>query len=284
MIKLNGREIVFNKFPNGEVSLTKAVIVNAINAVSVGTTINNIDIFFQDDKDLIHLMMLKDAITTHAAVNMYNHMFNTLRIKYMPYSRMDRDNSDYFFTLKTVASFINSLKFDRVIVYDAHSDVTAALLNNCTTRDNVVTHLFNCLSHVGFNRDTDYIMFPDAGAQKRYSKLIEDKMNILVGFKDRDFKTGVIKKLHISGIPEGSLNSNKVVIVDDLCSAGGTFHQCALKLKTHKAGDIHMVVGHCEDKVFDGPLFNSDLIGNIYTTDSMIRRQKHPRIINMEEL
>ena len=54
-----------------------------------------------------------------------------LQMPYIPNARMDRvKNTDEVFTLKYFAEFINSLGFRRVNVYDPHSNVSEALINN----------------------------------------------------------------------------------------------------------------------------------------------------------
>lgn len=54
----------------------------------------------------------------------------TLYLPYIPNARMDRTKERYeVFTLKYFCEFINSLNFDRVIVFDPHSDVSVGMLD-----------------------------------------------------------------------------------------------------------------------------------------------------------
>lgn len=222
---------------------------------------NTITFKYICDSDLIDLYFVKKYLDTRTS----NRIF--LRILYMPYSRMDRVENDSAFTLKYVCDFINLMNFCRIDVYEPHSDMTSGLLNNCVVI-NMSAELFDIYNwDMNFNKDTDYIYFPDAGADKRYSKLIKG-YKTLVGFKKRDFKTGDILGLEIFG--DTDLNGARVVIIDDLSSAGGTFYFGAKKLKEIGAGDIYLVVTHCEDTIHKGELLKTDYIKQIFTTNSIL--------------
>ena len=73
------------------------------------------------------------------------------------------------------------------------------------------------------------------------------------------------------------MTDKKVLIVDDICSAGGTFKFSAMKLKELGAKDVALYVSHCEDNIQNGDLLKTDLISKIYTTDSILHI-KHDKI------
>jgi ribose-phosphate pyrophosphokinase len=122
---------------------------------------NTIKFQYETDADLIELMFVKKYIDTrNSGVD--------LVITYMPYSRMDRVENESAFTLKYVAEFINELNFDHVTVIEPHSDVTPALFNNCESKF-VSVEMFNkVIDEIGFNKECDYVYFPDATSHKRY--------------------------------------------------------------------------------------------------------------------
>ena len=77
--------------------------------------------------------------------------------------------------------------------------------------------------------DNQFMLFyPDEGAMKRYSGMINKPYAF--GIKDRDWYTGAIKGLEVSGSTD-LIKNNNVLIVDDICSRGGTFYHSAKKLK-----------------------------------------------------
>ena len=64
--------------------------------------------------------------------------------------------------------------------------------------------------------------------------------------------------------------AKKILIVDDICSYGGTFLQAAKALKKKGVENIDLYVTHCERSVYKGEMLYSGLIDNIYTTNSIM--------------
>jgi len=226
MIKLNNVEIDFEMFPNKE----KKVIVEEYLLHS--SMVNNIIFKWESDADFINLMFVKKEIDKFSL-----HQTNKLLIAYMPYSRMDRVENECF-TLKYICEVINTMGFDSITVIEPHSDVTIALLNNATAFEMSKILFDEAISTcvVDFNRDEDFVCYPDATAHKRYSKMGD--YNAIIGMKDRDFETGWIKNLELF-IPSGkSVNGKNVIIIDDICSKGGTFIMTAKKLRSRGAKSV----------------------------------------------
>lgn len=259
MIYFNDEKLEIDKFPNGE------VLINSNNLRI--KDINEIKINFESDEDITHLIFLKGHLDELKVKC-------NLLIPYLPYSRMDRTEGIRVFTLKYLCKLINSLDFESVTIYEPHSDVSTALLDRVKVV-NMSKILTEELLKDKNNKENDvYLVYPDAGAAKRYGKEINYN-KILTANKERDFNTGYIKKLEING--EIAKKSFKAIIVDDLCSRGGTFELTASKLKEMGATEIYLVVTHCENTIFEGKLLNSDLITGIYTTNSILNRS-HKKI------
>lgn len=261
MIQLNGVELAFRTFPNGE------TLVDGESISAIIQDLNAISFKYENDSDLIKLMFVKSVLDDRDKPA-------SLLIYYMPYSRMDRVEGASVFTLKYAANLINSLQFKDVTVIEPHSDVTLALLNRSKAKYPTVELLEQVAAEVGFDRDTDYLFFPDAGAQKRYSKVKGYKQ--LVGFKSRDFQTGEIQSLDIVGtVPAVPF---KVIIVDDLCSYGGTFIRSAEKLREIGASPVYLLVGHCEKSIHQGKILTTDLIDKVFTTNTILDQAGHDKI------
>lgn len=268
MIKLNGKEVIFERFPNGETLIKTEGFENDLSWISRNRK-DIITVKFEDDRDIARLIFLKGYLDDNKRGGE-----KVLIIPYLPYSRMDRTEGMTVFTLKYLCKLINSLNFDRVVVSEVHSDVSMALLDRAeflnTTKD-ILEGLVKD-NEVVLDDDT-YIVFPDAGAAKRYGKQIKHD-RILVANKTRDFATGKITGLTIQGeLKEGS----KCIVVDDLCSYGGTFMFTAKKLKEMGAGDVQLIVAHCENSIFYGDILKTDLISKIYTSNSILN-QEHEKI------
>ncbi|MFC4778178.1 ribose-phosphate pyrophosphokinase [Paenibacillus sp. GCM10023252] len=261
MIRLNGTELAFNVFPNGE------TLVNGEQIRQLLQEHNELHFKYESDSDLIKLMLVKSYLDDQLATA-------SLIIYYMPYSRMDRVEGTSVFTLKYVANFINSLQFNKVTIIEPHSDVTLALVNRSEARYPSIELLNEVIRETGFNPEEDYLFFPDAGAQKRYSKV--SGYQHLVGFKVRDFQTGRIASLDVVG--SVARQGFKVIIVDDLCSYGGTFMLSAERLKELGAAEIYLLVGHCEESIYEGKILTSELINRVFTTNSILGEAAHKRI------
>lgn len=251
MIYLNNDLIHIESFPNGESKIQLPLSNMEEN--------NVLSLRYENDADLFRLYLVKkelDDLSIQA---------NHLNLRYMPYSRMDRRQGDEVFSLKHVAEFINSMKFQSVTVSEPHSDVTPALLNHCSVQD-MSAHLFYHQIK-DFDNDKDVLVFPDAGAQKRYTSQIKAK-NILVGHKHRDWETGDILSFELVGnVPvEG-----RAVIIDDLSSYGGTFMHTGNKLKEMGFKEIYLVVAHAEKSILQRGLLDEESpIDKVITTNSII--------------
>jgi len=261
MINLNGEKVNIKKFPNGE------SLISSENLKIKYDSINMIKLKFENDEDITHLLFLKghlDELRVKCS----------LEIAYLPYSRMDRTEGMTVFTLKHLCKFINSLEFEEVSIYEPHSDVCVALLDRVKVIDMSKLLTEQLLQDINLSEEDLYIVYPDAGAAKRYGKQIEYE-KVLTASKERDFKTGYIKKLDIIGTTQSK--EFKAIIVDDLCSKGGTFILTASKLREIGATEIYLVVTHCEDTIFSGDILKTDLIKKVYTTNSILSKE-HEKI------
>lgn len=205
-----------------------------------------------------------------------------LIMPYIPHARMDRTENCEVFTLKTFCSIINSMNFKKVVVADAHSSVSLALIDRV---EEIKAAKFIHMGLTAAQRDAHYpnladftedkvFFFPDEGAMKRYSKMFPG-MPYAYGNKDRDWSTGKINDIKI--INAELVKDKPVFIVDDICSKGGTFHYSSKALKEAGAGDIYLYITHCEETVFDGDMYKGDLVKKIFTTDTL-RRVPDPKI------
>ena len=195
----------------------------------------------------------------------------TLYLPYVPNARMDRVHRVYdVFTLKHFAEFINNLQFDNVIILDPHSNVTPALLNRV-----VIANPSAYIEQAIEKSKPDVLFFPDEGAMKRYGEMVDWSGARAFGIKKRDWATGQILGLEIHG---DEVIDKKVLIIDDICSRGGTFLHSAKALSKAAAADIDLYITHCEDTIFDGELLKEDSpINKIYTTNSIFNKN-HEKI------
>lgn len=212
---------------------------------------------YEGDDELFTLICVKRHIDRHFSTREV-----VLEMPYIPHARMDRVKSDEdVFTLKYFCEVINSLNFKIVWVRDAHSSVSLALLDNVQD-EGVRGYVVEAAKECG----AEALFFPDEGAMKRYSD--QFVVPYAFGMKKREWETGKILGLDIIN-PENIVGKN-VLIVDDICSRGGTFYHSAKALKAAGAKSVSLYVTHCEETITLGELAASDgLVDHVYTTRSI---------------
>ena len=212
---------------------------------------------YENDAELFALICVKRHLD-----KFYNHNNITLAMSYLPHARQDRvKNNEDVFTLKYFCEIINSLKFKTVYVRDVHSNVSLALLDNVVNGDPSM-YIHDAIE----NSNAEVLFYPDEGAMKRYSEC--NPMIYAFGIKKRDWQTGKIQGLQI--VNADLVKDKTVLIVDDICSRGGTFYYSAKALKEAGAANINLYITHCENTILEGEIFTSGLINNVYTTNSLV--------------
>lgn len=267
MIKIAGEKVIFKEFPNHETLLKEHIPLIKSSLLNKDSPIN-IKFKYIDDKSLMELYILKQEIDEKFP-NQKTH----LQITYFPYSRMDRGSNSTCFTLKHISKFINDLKFDSISIGEPHSDVCINMVNNAYAEWYTRELLLDCLSLYDFNPSIDAVLFPDKGARKRYGNILANEIpngcNIIVGEKERDFETGRIESLQLTSSKKTARN---VIIIDDLCSYGGTFIKALDALRCMNINKAILAVGNCEESIIKGELLKHDLLEKVYTTNSIINR------------
>lgn len=251
MISINHQVLVQNHFPDGTLNL-KTPEINPASDIVISWN-------YENDAELFTIICLAKKYATRN---------KTLFMPYLPHARMDRikNPNTEVFTLKYFCETINDLKFDRVVILDAHSNVGPALLNNCENRD-VCEELNSVISDIQCYSENVMLFFPDEGAMKRYSS--HSPLPYAFGIKKRDWETGQIQGLNIQS--DIDLKGKDILIVDDICSYGGTFAHSAKALREAGVNKIYLYVTHCEANILNGAIFSDKdcHIEGIYTTVSM---------------
>lgn len=264
MIILNQHLISFQKFPNNERRLD-------INTDFLSTTKNVISWRYDSDEDIWQLFMFLDTFNRLVDIDAENHLV----IQYMPYSRMDRvEASNTAFSLSIFTNLLTQYTRDMTIhVFDPHSPKTLELLNS--QRESQAKELDVSLKDKvlkSFDLSSTWVVFPDKGAQIRYGEDLDRYPNVIVCEKVRDFATGKIQSIEAQVVKRENEHVSKLVMIDDLCSYGGTFIGCLEAIKkqmpiTHAS----LIVSHAEPAIYKGQIFEN--FDQVYTTTS-IKRDK----------
>jgi len=205
-----------------------------------------------------------------------------LTMPYCAYSRQDRHmlpGNDDAFALKVFAQLINSCNFAKVTTWDNHSDVSTALIDNCTS---VAVHdLFRSSRHKdNMLMDVErynYFISPDAGANKKVFECSKrSHVPMIRADKTRDTATGHITGTEVYATPE-KLNATRVLIIDDICAGGRTFTELTEAIRAIAPDctvDLYVTHGFFSkgiDCLIDAG------ISHVYTTNSVCT-VKHSRL------
>ena len=242
--------IKFGRFPNGELYLPK---------LSNGEqSWDSLYWAYEDNEDFLKLALIQGAAT-----------YNNLIIGYLPYSRMDRENENYEETLTSSIHLIESIHRNTSVNYkviEPHSRFGMQFDPLYTS-----VELFN---EVFKQEKSAAVVLPDAGAHRRYSNITEGRPFVLFD-KQRDFKTGEITSIDL--YHNESEWQKTAIIIDDLCSRGGTFLGVAKKLKQIGFEKVILVVTHLEQNALNG-ICNSNLVDEIHAIDTLHNNVEHPKV------
>ena len=206
---------------------------------------------------LMKVVLAADALKHIKAVQCVE-----LFMPYFPYARQDRVMAPgHPLSVRVVAAMINACGFKRVRIFDPHSDVTPALLENVEVISN---HAF--VHQVLASQENYLLMSPDAGAFKKIQKLAEAigyQGDIETVSKSRDVKTGYM----IVKVPKRDYEGRNVYIIDDIGEGCASFMLIAKQLKELNVGRVNLVISH---GILSGKAEENlrGVIDQVYTTDS----------------
>ena len=262
MIKVNDKLVTQAHFPDNSLKI-ECEATQTIDLSWMGIpSIKKITWNYENDAELFTIICIRKHFANENII---------LEMPYCPHARMDRvKNKDEFFTLKYFADVINSLNFSEVRIYDPHSNVCTALLNNV-----VVTYPGNEVNKALKDIESNNLIafYPDEGAMKRGTDYLSGAYAF--GIKKRDWQEGKILGLELMN--KEVVKGKDVLIIDDICSRGGTFYHSAKALKEAGANNIYLYITHCENTILEGELLTSGLIKKVYTTNSIFTKE-HEKI------
>ena len=164
-----------------------------------------------------------------------------LDLPYVPYSRQDRvcAQGDAF-GLKVFADQINALNFNLVAIFDAHSDVAPALINNCIHRETKDLFALN----PGFYYNYSHLVSPDAGAYKKVTSIASlIDLPVIPALKTRDASTGRLSNTIL--VTDGVENPSRLLVVDDIADGAYTFILLGKELKkAFPSTSVDLYVSH----------------------------------------
>lgn len=191
-----------------------------------------IEAHIRSSEDLMELLLVTDALRRYGCKEL------SLIMPYIPYARQDRVcTPGEALSIKVFADLINAQYYEEVKVWDPHSDVATALLNNC-----YAVHCLDFVAKIPLDMANITLVAPDAGAAKKVMT-VSQKLgaHFLQATKIRDASTGEITGTDIQGV---LLASAHYLIVDDICDGGRTFIELAKVLKQAAPAIVDLYVTH----------------------------------------
>ena len=190
-----------------------------------------------------------------------------LQLAWLPWARQDRHMvAGDSFALKVFANQLNTLNFDKVFILDPHSDAAAAAINNCVAIPQETCLLQSETLRRAIAQGELMLVAPDAGALKKIHNVAKatGAKNYAILTKERDVASGNLTGF---ALVAGEVAGKDLLIVDDLCDAGGTFIGSAQVLREAGARSVSLYVTHgIFSKGVENLLNNG--IDAIYTTTS----------------
>lgn len=225
MITVNGLSFNSFQFSGGEWHIRLDDSFPILSGITIRAHLTNSD-------EILKLFLLTDALRRK-----YPSVAIRLVCPYLPYARQDRVcNPGEAFSLKLMCSLLNNMKYEKIELWDVHSDVSTALLDNVT-----ITPCTTFIGNISPLADK-VLVSPDAGATKKVLNVAKHySLPMYEAGKVRDTKTGEI----VSSVYYGPHIGNKdFLIVDDICDGGKTFIELAKILKQNTSGKVELYVTH----------------------------------------
>ena len=269
MISIGGVAVIPKSFPDGTQKIDFSLGVISQEIIENKTVY--ITWLYESDQELFSLLCISKNIKEH-----FPWLQQALVMPYIPNARFDRvKEPDECFTLKYFAEIINSLGFVRVIVTDPHSDVSTALIDHVEVIRGASYITQTCCKVLKAESSKNLVIyFPDSGSLKRYSEFVSDDYPIVYGIKNRDWKTGEILGIEIHGDTDKLDENTAILMIDDICSKGGTFYYGSKELNKYGCKDMYLYVTHCENTILDGELLKADsLFKKVFTTRSIFTKE-----------
>lgn len=218
--------------------------------------------FFENEAEMFYIKQLSDLLYPLTKRLL-------LTVPYFPYARQDKEiDNKSSFARKSFLDILNQCPFDHIQTVDVHSKLE---LNRFENRDVKDFH-----AYVLKEMRPDFVVFPDAGAAKRYPYLLDNPH--IVFEKKRDSTTGEI----ISHTPVDPMNvksGDSFLMVDDLCDGGATFCSISKTLHSMKQNiGVHLAVTH---GLFSKGkhVLGAAGINEIFTTNTLLRNKDGFKVV-----
>lgn len=233
-VKTQCTSVNFFEFSGGEVHI-ELPDLRLGNSTSVTITTR-----IESSSALIELLMVTDAVRRQR-----RDIPIDVIIPYLPYARQDKISvHGESLSLKVFADIINLQKYRRIVSYDVHSEVSAAVIPNLKVvpQRSILAYAVTVPS---IKRELygKVLVVPDYGASKKACSVREvlGATAIVQADKNRDAQ-GKITGVRVA-FTDG-IEGRDVVIVDDIVDGGATFIALTEVIKANACGNVTLFATH----------------------------------------
>lgn len=247
--------VLIERFPDGEIG------------VQILENVRGKDVFVlqsparRPNHYLMELLILIDALKRASARSI------VAVIPYFPYARQDRKEKGRVpITAKLVANLLEKAGVTRVLTMDLHTEQIQGFfdipVDNLYARPIFVREL----KKLGWKGVDVVIVSPDVGSNKMAKKFAEDlKCDLAIVDKRRV----TAQKVGVNALI-GDVKGKHAILVDDICSTGGTLKAAIRVCKEEGAKTVSAVISHglfAEEPPLEG-------IDHLFVTDTIPLQEK----------
>ena len=263
MLYLNDNEVKFIILPNQEKRLDLPLeFINNLHENIVLWT-------YETDASIFELLLFDEVMAK------LEHRYK-LVIGYMPYSRMDRVHEvNTAFSLKVIVQLLSeqTSALEEVFVLDPHSPETLNKFKEFGMKVQEIDYSLadEVMEFANVNLDETWIVFPDKGAANRYDYY--KYPNVIICEKTRNFATGAIENVKVETSSNTFITKEmkpNLIVIDDLCSYGGTFVKVLEAIEKHpdiNFDEAWLIVTHAEKAMEKGKVLEK--YDKVFCTDSI---------------
>ncbi len=226
-LKLPLGKIQIETFPDGEIG------------VQILENVRGKDIFVlqsparRPNHYLMELLVMVDALKRASSRSI------VAVLPYYPYARQDRkDKGRVPITAKLVADLLEKAGVTRVLTMDLHTDQIQGFFN--IPVDNLHARPLLVKAIQALKLKDLVVVSPDVGSNRMARKFAEDlKADLAIVDKRRVSA----RKVEVNALI-GDVSGKQVVLIDDICSTGGTLATAAKVCKDEGAAEVYAAVSH----------------------------------------
>ncbi len=224
------------------------------------------------DENYMQMFFIVDALKRSGAKSI------TAIIPYFGYQRQDHMfRIGEAVSVGVVAKILEAVGVNKLIAVDLHSIKIEEAFNISVIHLSALSIFAKFIKEKGWNNKSSTLVSPDKGGIRRIkilSKMLNNMQYVTIE-KNRDLESGKVSADKING-----QIGERVVIVDDMISSGGTIALAAKILKEKGAKEIYVFATHPVFSDKAPKLLQESEVKKVYVTDTILvpEEERFPKL------